>query len=114
MSLSRKVPGGTIYIAAEFDLEYPDTSNSIPRKMFFPDEVLMELHENSIYGHEQLMLGDRYRDQLEKAADGIKYKPWWQRKQCSVYSVFGVQLVFGVLCSAVLLCSVFGAMKCKK
>eukprot|EP00746_Dinoflagellata_sp_MGD_P021341 gnl/MRDRNA2_/MRDRNA2_149822_c0_seq1.p1 gnl/MRDRNA2_/MRDRNA2_149822_c0~~gnl/MRDRNA2_/MRDRNA2_149822_c0_seq1.p1 ORF type:complete len:679 (+),score=142.57 gnl/MRDRNA2_/MRDRNA2_149822_c0_seq1:82-2037(+) len=68
------VPGGTIYVKIDFDLEYPDTSNTRPNKMVFPDEVLMELHARTMFGHEQLLLGDRFREVLEKASDGLRYK----------------------------------------
>jgi hypothetical protein len=68
------VPGGTIHVKVEFDLEYPDTSNSIPNKMVFPDEMIIELHPKTMYGHENLLLGDRYREVLEKASDGLRYR----------------------------------------
>lgn len=68
------VPGGTIYVSIDFDLEYPDMSNARPKRMTFPDELIMELHEKSMWGHEQLMLGDRYREVLEKASDVTKYR----------------------------------------
>jgi hypothetical protein len=67
------VPGGKIFVKVAFDLEYPSMANSIAKRMVFPDELLFELTQGSMWGHEHLMLGEKFREVLEQASQGLRY-----------------------------------------